>query len=249
MSLRYKRRHLKNAPWAEKGFTLVEMLVALSIFSMLVAVLMAGFSQGLSLWERGNSKSSHWLSLQNRHELLRQLFFNARLADYRGKGGVSYPHFVGDQNQLEFTTRAPILDLNGRIRPVRIILQRDEDGVADFYYQEAGRHDDQGRKIHWQEARRVMLLQDIQDPVLRFLAPAFPLPADLYIAELTREDKLRYRDKPEWLDWYDASIHWLSPLMIELSFTDNDGYEHVWSFQVPRETDAWSLMGKLDEYM
>jgi hypothetical protein len=224
------------------------MLVALSIFSMLVAVLMAGFSQGLSLWERGNSKSSHWLSLQSRHELLRRLFFNARFADYRGKGEISHPHFVGDQNQLEFTTRAPILDLNGRIRPVRIILQRDEYGVADFYYQEARRHDDQGRQIHWQEERRVLLLEDIQNPALRFLAPAFPLPADLYIAELTKEDKLRYRDNPEWIEWYDASILWRAPLVIELSFTDNDGYEHVWSFQVPRAKDAWSLMGQLDEY-
>jgi prepilin-type N-terminal cleavage/methylation domain-containing protein len=237
-----------NDSGGEAGFTLVEMLVALSIFSMLVAVLMAGFSQGLLLWERGNTKSSHWLSIQHRHELLRQLFINARLADYRGKRGISHPHFLGDRNQLEFTTRAPILDLGGRIRPVRIVIERGENGRSDFYYQEAGRHHDQGRGIGWNGDRRVPLLEDILNPEWRYLAPAFPLPPDLYIAELNREDKLRYRENPEWLDWYDSSILWRSPLMVELSFTDDVGIEHIWSFRVPGETDAWSLMGQLDEY-
>ena len=232
-----------------RGFTLVEMLVALSIFSMLVAVLMAGFSQGLSLWERGQSQSSRWLSIEYRHELLRQLFINARLADYRGKRGVSYPHFVADQNHLEFTTRAPILDLHGRVRPVRIVLQRNEDGVSDFYYQEAGRYNDLGRGIQWDETRRVVFLENVLIPRFRFLAPAFPLPSELYIAQLTREDQLRYREEPEWLDWYDSSILWRSPLLIELSFTDEEGNAQIWSFRVPRQTDAWSLQGQLDEYM
>ena len=246
---RHSSRHSSQNDFRfEKGFTLVEMLVALSIFSMLVAVLMAGFSQGLSLWERGNSKSSQWLSIQHRHELLRQLFLNARLADYRGERGVSHPHFIADQKQLEFTTRAPILDLNGRVRPVRIDLQDGEDSLSDVYYQEAGRYNDQGRGIRWEKDRRVLLIQGVKNPAFRYLAPAFPMPTELYIAELTREDKLRYRDNPEWLDWYDASILWRSPLMVELSFIDDEGDEHTWSFRVPRGTDAWSLMGQLDEY-
>jgi hypothetical protein len=36
--------------------------------------------------------------------------------------------------------------------------------------------------------------------------------------------------------------------MVELSFTDDDGDDQAWSFRLPRETDAWSLMGQLDEY-
>ncbi len=229
------------------GFTLVEMLVALSIFSMLITLLMTGFSQGLSMWERGNAKSFYWLSTEYRHELLRQLFFNARLSDYRGQQGITYPHFFADENQVAFTTRAPVLDLAGRIRPVRIILQRDEDGVADFYYQEAGRHNDQGRGIEWDQTRRVVFLEELTDPQFRFLAPAFPLPPDLYIAELTREEHLRYRDEAEWLDWYDTSILWKAPLLVELTFTDKHGDDHRWAFRVPTEMDAWSLIGKLDD--
>ena len=230
------------------GFTLVEMLIALSIFSMLVAVLMAGFSQGLSLWERANTKGNHWLSWQHRHELLRQLFVNARLADYRGEQGFSHPHFVAAQSQVEFTSRAPILDVNGRVRPVRLVLQTGDDGSSAVYYEEAGRHNDQGRGILWQKDRRVVVLQDIRKPVFRYLAPAFPMPPELYVAELTREDELRYRDNHEWLGWYDAAILWRPPLAVELSFIDDEGDDQVWSFPLPRETEAWSLMGQLDEY-
>ncbi len=229
------------------GFTLVEMLVSLSIFSMLVAVLMAGFSQSLSLWERASSKSTTWLVIENRYELLRQLFIQSRLADYRGTPGITYPHFIGGKNQVEFTTGAPILDLNGRIRPVRISVERGENGESTFFYEEADRYNDQGRGIDWDKDRRVLFVANLYDPAFRYMAPAFPLPTEFYIAELTRDEQLRYRDAPEWLDWYDTSILLKAPLLIELKFTDEDGDAHLWSFRVPTEMDAWSLNGKLDE--
>ena len=246
MTARYLGRKLRTLRF--DGFSLVEMLVALSIFSMLLAVLMAGYSQGLSLWERGEAKSSRWLSIQHRHELLRKLFFNTGTADYRGANSMTYPHFFANQNELSFTTSAPVLDFQGRARPVRIVLEKSEEGTSDLYYQEAGRHDDIARGIQWDSGRRVRLLEKILNPTLRYLAPASPLPPELFITELTAEDKLRYRDAAEWLDWYDSSIIWKAPLMVKLNFADEQGTEHTWSFQIPGKSDAWSLRGQLDDY-
>lgn len=233
----------------ERGFTLVEMIIALTIFSLMMTLLMAGFSQGLDLWKRGSEKTSRWQSIEYRHGLLTQLFREVRIVDYRGKQGVSYPHFFAKDNSLEFITRSPVLDLSGRTRPVRFILERSNEGADKIVYQEAGRHDDLGRGISWDNNRRVVFLEKISGLNFRYLAPAFPLPQELTIGTLTRNEELRYRENPEWLNWYDTSILWKTPLAIEFQFVDDQNVKQSWLFQLPRETDAWSLQGQLDEYL
>ena len=228
------------------GFSLVEMLVALTIFSMLVSVLIVGYSQGLLLWEKGKRESFRWTSLENRHELLRRLFWGAIVADYQGEPGISYPHFVADQHGIEFMSRAPILELPGHVRPVRVLLQRNESG-ASILYEEAGRYQDLERGTEWNANRQVGLLTDITNPTLRFLAPAFPLPPELAIAELSESERLRYRDEAEWLNWYNAAVLWRLPLQVEVGFIDDMGYQHSWMFQLPAESDAWSLRGTMDD--
>ena len=230
------------------GFSLVEMLVAISIFSMLLSLLMLGYSQGLSLWQRGQDRSETWLSLEHRHQLLRTLFFGARFADYRGRGWRTYPYFIANQEGIEFMTRSPLLDFSGRVKPVRVLIERDDNDQAKFRYQEGRRHSDQGRGIYWDSGRSLLFMEEMRDAGFRYLAPAFPLPPDLYSAELSDEDRLRYRDEPEWLSWYDTAILWRAPLAVELSFRDEEGARHTWSFQVPGQADAWSLRGKIKGY-
>ena len=238
----------RGRPAGNHGFTLIEVLISLSIFSMLIGMLLSVYAQGLSMWERGNEFSSRWQKLEYRHELLRQLFISARMIDYRGDG-FSHIHFIADQDKIEFTTRKPLLDLEGRNRPVRLSVVRKENGLTDFYYEEAGRHNDFGRGINWDKNRRVLFLSDVLNPKFRYLAPPFPLPPDLYGVTLSAEDQIRYRDEPELYDWYDGAVFWKAPMQISLEFQDETGVDQSWVFKVPRENDAWSLMGQLDEYM
>ena len=232
---------------ASAGFTLVEVLISLSILSMLIALLMAGYAQGLSLWERGVGQSATWQKLEYRHELLRQLFLHARLAEYRGDG-LSHVHFYADQDQIQFTSGKPLLDFAGHSRPVRLLFERQSDGLFNVVYQEGGRHQDQGRGITWQDDRRVTLIEGLGEFSARYLAPPFPLPPDLWSARLSAEDHLRYRDERELLTWYDGAILWKAPMQITFNFEDQDGEKQYWAFNVPRENDAWSLTGLLEEY-
>lgn len=235
-----------------KGFTLVEMIIALSIFSLMMTLLMAGYSQGLELWKRATEKTSRWQSIEYRHALMAQLFRETRIADYRGEGGVSYPHFIATSNTLEFTTRSPILDMSGRVRPVRLIFEgvQEESGenIENVIYQEAERHNDLGRGISWDAARQVPLFENISQLSFKYLAPAFPMPQELILATLTEDELLRYRDNPEWLNWYDASVLWKTPLAIEFQFIDDQDVSQTWLFQLPKESEAWSLQGQLSEY-
>ena len=165
---------------SSRGFTLIEMMVALSVFAMLLSVLLGGYSQALLFWERSNSQSSEWLSIQNRHDLMRRLFGDALLADYRGSGGRTYPYFVADADSIEFLSRSPVLDHPGRLRPVRILMQSREDGLVDLHYQEGGRSQDPGRGIEWDETRLVPFMQAVSSPRFRYLAPRFQMPPELF---------------------------------------------------------------------
>lgn len=141
------------------------------------------------------------------------------------------------------------MDLSGRTRPVKLFFEYSEEtGLNTITYQEAGRHNDLDRGIFWSQARKALLLDNISELRLRYLAPEFPLPQELALARLTPEEELRYRDNSEWLDWYDSSILWSVPLAVEISFVDEFGVKQAWLFKLPKETDAWSMQGQLDGY-
>ncbi len=234
------KQHLMNKA-ANRGFTLIEMMVALSIFSALMAVLMLGYSQGLSLWERGRKHTSHWQSLEYRYGLLATVFAQAQAADYQRIGGIYVPFFHGDPEKMTLMTRAPILDFVGRVRPVELKLDQQADKTYTLTYREADRYSDPARGIHWENAQWTTLMDKLTSASFRFEASAFPLPEELDPNYLDANDKLRYRDKAQWLEHFNSHAIWRIPQRVELRFTDRFDHDHQWTFPLPRGSDAWSL--------
>ena len=223
-----------------RGFTLIEMLVSLSIFASLMAVLMIGYSQGLSLWDRGRNHAGYWQGLEFRHGLMGSLFSQAQYADYRKVGGAFVPHFQGGTQSLEFVSAAPILDFAGRLQVVRLTIETLE-GTQQLTYQESGRFTDPARGIDWSDVNSVVVISAISDASFIYEASAFPLPGDLDPNYLDAGDKLRYRAQPEWLKDFDSNIIWRIPQRVAINFTGQDGIQHEWVFAVPQAADAWSL--------
>ena len=230
-----------------RGFTLIEMMIALSIFAALMAVLMVGFSQGLSLWDRAQNKSSQWQALEYRHGLLASLFVQAQVASYTKVGGMYVPYYHGTSNSLRFLSRAPILDFPGRVHPVELLIQRQSDDTFSLIYKQAGRYSDPARGIDWRNASEQVLMSDIKRAFFQHEAAKFPLPPELDPLYLDSREKIRYRDAAEWLRVFDSDWMWLMPQRVSFNFTDSDGLDHQWTFPLPTRSDAWTLEIYADE--
>lgn len=222
-----------------KGFTLIEMLISLSIFAVLLSTLLWGFRQGLVAWEKSSKQERIVQRLLLRHNWLEQMLNQAVVADYMRYQEVYIPYFKGDRSGFSWITASPLLDAQGSIRPVAIKLQKTEQGYA-LYYKEGDLHTDPGRGMRWSQPW-VEFLGTIKEAKLSYEAPVFPLPSELRENELGRLEKLRYRNRPEWLESYDTRLLLLMPRRIRLRFVDIKNQEHNWSFTLPSASDVWGL--------
>ncbi len=98
------------------GFTLLEVLVSLTIMALITGVAFAGFSIGIDSWRRGTKRIE---DLDRRFAVERLLQRQIAMADSQ--------IFDGDTHQLEFTTTYSLT--NGPGDPVRVKYQIDADGL------------------------------------------------------------------------------------------------------------------------
>jgi len=226
----------------EKGFTLIEMLVAMAIFSALIMVLMTGYRQGLMMWDKGQQMSRSWLDMEFRYRLLDTLFAQAVVADDEFTRKQSAPYFDGDASTLRMLSAAPLMDNSGRIRPVMLQLTVRPDRRLDLRYQEGLLHSDQRRGIRW-SGHWAVLLEGLSRASFSYELPENPLPDVLIGVQLSEAEQKAYRDKPEWLPSCQSRDLLVYPRRIVLRFTDSDDVAHQWFFRPPDTSDAW-IMGE-----
>lgn len=229
MSIRRKNR----------GFTLVEMLVALAIFSLLITALLSGFHRGLAMWEQSAKKEQIWQTLLLRQQWLRSLFSQTLLGNYtKSQEDVYVPFFQGSARQLNIMTASPLLDNPGHTKPIQLKFELDiERHEYTLYYVEGEWHTDPDRDIHWNETR-VPLLQHLKQGNFSYEAFAFPLPEMIEASTLSKYAKQRYREKTEWLNNYDAEQMWLFPRRVKIDFIDAQNVSHTWQFLFNSDVDV-----------
>jgi prepilin-type N-terminal cleavage/methylation domain-containing protein len=224
----------------DKGFTLIEMLVSMAIFTALITTLMLGFQQGLLLWDKSQKQSHDWLKNEFRYSLLSSLFSQAVIADNQYKQGLFASYFIGTATNIKFISAAPIMDINGKVHPIEIQAIQDKGTQWTLRYREGARYSDLDRGIKWGD-QWINLLTELKIIKFTYLAPAFPLPEELDPRWLDDEEKLRYRDKPTWVAHYDSRQRWRYPVQIEIELVDNQDIKHQWLFTPPNASDAWSM--------
>ena len=114
-----------------RGFTLIEMLLALSIGAALLVAMFGGVRVGLAAWSRGEARA---MALEHDRTLAQVLGRAvAGTYPYRGAPVVGAPVrviFEGQPDRFTFVTLAPSIPAPVPIAFTAVSLSRDEQGLA-----------------------------------------------------------------------------------------------------------------------
>lgn len=114
----------------EAGFTLLEILVAMTVLGVLTGLLSTGLNFGTRIWEREKGQLDVATELQLVQDVLRRLLTQALpLAQPPERGKAQEPVFVGQEDSVEFMGPPPAQLLAGGIYAYRLVARNEADGV------------------------------------------------------------------------------------------------------------------------
>jgi general secretion pathway protein J len=115
---------------AQAGFTLLELLVAMTVLGVLTGLLASGLSFGTRIWERERGQLDVATELQLVQDVLRRLLTQALpLSSPAEAGRREEPAFVGSEDSVEFLGPPPAQVLAGGVYAYRVVARTEADGV------------------------------------------------------------------------------------------------------------------------
>ena len=190
-----------------RGFTLLELLVAMTLLALLAGLLFGGLSFGVRVWEKGDAELEKLAELQTAQGLIRRVIGRALPSDVAAGEGEDAAIFEGTADGLWLVGPAPAQslpggiyrlglggdDLQGKRRLVmtlRLLGADDKEPSAD------------------EDANLVVLVDDVADVTFTF----FGAPDD------DRE--------PRWQDRWEGTPG--VPRLVRIDVTFADGDTRVW---------------------
>lgn len=117
----------------QAGFTLLELLVAMTVLGVLTGLLASGLGFGARVWERERGQLDTSAEMQLVQDVLRRLLAQAMpLSAPPGdgsNGGNQEPSFVGRRNAIEFLGPPPAQSLTGGIYTYRLASEPSTGGT------------------------------------------------------------------------------------------------------------------------
>ena len=138
---------------AEAGFTLVELLVVITLVGLISVALFGGLRFGIRVWEVGAYRSDRLAEIETAQSLFRRLLSRAILA-VDAKGNLT---FEGDDQGLRFTAPAPAQFGLGGIYLFEISTERAEKGEDLILRWQLFRADDQDDPFGENSESRVLI--------------------------------------------------------------------------------------------
>jgi general secretion pathway protein J len=113
---------------ASGGFTLLELLVAMTVLGVLTALLAGGLRFGTRVWEREQNQLDQWAELEIVQDVIRRLVGQALLINDTAKTGAQSGAFVGLEDSIRFLGPPPAQSLVGGIYQYELFGRTDPDG-------------------------------------------------------------------------------------------------------------------------
>jgi general secretion pathway protein J len=157
----------------ECGFTLLELLLAITILGLLMSVLAGGLRFGARAWESGDARAEQLTELGVVQRFLRQLIGQARPHPIDGAAVPAKAAFAGAPDGVAFMALAPARLAGGEFHVFSLGLEAAEAGrslVLGWYplpHGEEASDPDAG-------ARRTVLLEGIETASFAYFDPGGP---------------------------------------------------------------------------
>lgn len=107
MNMSTPRRHSRDhpSPRGSAGFTLLEMLLAMTLVATLAVLVHQGLQLGARAWDRGEARVAELQNFRQLHDFLRrQLVQSAWVYENDPASGVPRIAFTGDQHEIRWVS-------------------------------------------------------------------------------------------------------------------------------------------------
>lgn len=113
----------KSLVTCRRGFTLVELLVVMTLLGLIATALFGGLRFGVRAWETGGARSAAFAEIEIAQSLLRRLLEQSlSLEDEEG-----FSTFLGEKDRVQFTAPAPAQFSLGGIYLFELVTEADEE--------------------------------------------------------------------------------------------------------------------------
>jgi prepilin-type N-terminal cleavage/methylation domain-containing protein len=218
------------------GFTLVELLIAMTVLTMVIGLSSFAFSLFSRYWDGNLERFERSLGSLQRLDLVITALDDALPWAVRGGGGEVGFYFLGREEGVTFVTNSPVFE-PGAPALVRLFREQTKNGKWALYYEEA----------------------PLGEVSLRFASQVVPFKYRLQVLGSASEIGFRYYGyesrggaaeaelgaEPEvaipiWLPEYDGMVRYRNPLKVALAI---DRHESV--FDMPERDNL--ILSALDE--
>lgn len=242
MSMSSRQPFRRTGAHQHAGFTLIEVLVALIIFSSVIGIVMAGLDQGRMLWQRAFDQADEQKMLTQRHQWLQQMFDQAVMSNFQIGYGVATPYFIGTPDTVRMITNAPIIGGPGTYATVELTITQQQQATLAFT-QWPNKDPYYGIPSYRETNNQLTVLTGLQDVEWQYFLPPRRQPSSNEISQGSFTPRL----EGQWGDEFDALDERRLPPQIKLSFAyRNERYE--WFFTLPTGNNAADINQKVQVY-
>lgn len=115
-----RRARLRAAP-AAGGFTLLELLVAITLFALLSALLIGGFRFGGRVWEQAEATAAQVNDVESAYAVVRRLLGSALPVTGATPDGEVAVEFWGEADGVSFVAPSPAQAFTGGLQTIALV--------------------------------------------------------------------------------------------------------------------------------